>query len=85
MPTLVSQHTHAIAQCHGCVGSSPRGVIVPEDAVRREANRAYSELLWAWRRRRWALYLAFMRSMFSLVVSCSFDINSAHCVVGKMH
>src|SRR5215203_1704667 len=29
------------------------------------------------------LYLAFMRSMLSLVVSCNFNINSARCVASK--
>jgi hypothetical protein len=31
------------------------------------------------------LYLAFMRSMFSLVVLCSFNINSARGVASKFH
>jgi hypothetical protein len=33
--------------------SAPRGVILPEDATRWEANRVYSEQLWTWRQRRW--------------------------------
>src|SRR3989337_3172681 len=31
-----------------------------------------------------SLYLAFIRSMFSLVNSCIFKINSAHCLASKL-
>jgi hypothetical protein len=41
-----------LAQDLGYAHSTPRSVTLPKDVVRQEANRVYSEWLWAWRQRR---------------------------------
>jgi hypothetical protein len=43
MPILVSQHMRVLAQGLEHVHSGLWGVTLPEDVVRREANRVYSE------------------------------------------
>jgi hypothetical protein len=52
VPISASQHAHVFAHGLGCTRSAPRGIALPKDVGRREANDVYSERLWAQRQRR---------------------------------
>jgi hypothetical protein len=43
--TWISQCIHVLLQGLGCAHSAPRGITLPKDAVRWEANCAYNERL----------------------------------------
>jgi hypothetical protein len=61
---LASQCIHILVLDYGYAHNVPRGVTLPEDVARQEANRANNEWLWARRQRRpaWSTTRVAMRA-----------------------